>query len=320
MSGNPTPRFMSRRSGSGIRPTWLLVTLVWVFASACDDPFIDPYVNPGRYYTIWGFVDATKTEQVLRVIPVTRVASAGRAPTVEDLDATVVTIDVSTGAETIWQRTIAELEDGTFAHIFRTNTRFRPGYLYRLEVRRSDGRKATAETWIPDYNWAQSVVRSPVRTDPDGHVRQEITLRGIPSPWNVRFTYLVQNSLAKVVHEVAHGREGHRSEAGDWVIDLDLTADQPAVRERVRAAILSGEVPGEGGLATPFNLHQMGVRLTLTDSAWDLPDGALDPERFALPDAHTNVENGYGYWGSINFFEDKWAVSNDLSVALGWDY
>lgn len=320
MSGLSLASRLSRRPFAGAPFRWAILLVVLAGASACDDPFIDPYVNPGRYYTVWGFVDATKTEQTLRVIPVTRVATADRAPTTEDLDATVVTIDVSTGAETIWRSTIAELDDGSFAHVFRTNVRFRPGYLYRLEVRRSDGKKASAETWIPDYNAFQSVVRDSVRLDADGHYRQRITLRGIPSPWNLRFTYLAQSPVARLIHEVPHGRAGQRTPDGDWEIDLDLTADQPAVKEHVRNAILNGEIAGEGGLSTPFNLHQMGVRLTLTDSAWDLPDGELDPERFALPDAHTNIENGYGYWGSVNYFEEKWLVTYALSVALGWDY
>lgn len=296
------------------------LALLFVGVAACDDPFIDPYVNPGRYYTVWGFVDATKTEQALRVIPVTRIATTDRVPTIDDLDATVVTIEVATGAEAIWRPTISRLDDGSFAHVFRTNARFRPGYHYRLEVRRSDGKKASAETWIPDYNFSQSVVRAPVRTDPDGHIRQEITLRGMASPWNIRFWYLAENEQSKISLEVAHAREGRRTDDGDWVIDLDHTADQSAFREFVREEILSGRVPGEAGLSTAFTLVHAAVRLTLVDSGWDLPEGEIDPERFALPDGQTNVANGYGYWGSMNYFEEVWAVSHELSVALGWDF
>ncbi len=305
------------------RRSILLVGFVLTVSSvlpACDDPFLDPYVNTGRWFTIWGFVDASKTEQVVRVIPVTRTSTADRAPSVEDLDATVVSIEVATGVATTWHPTVVEYADGSWGHVFRTNARFRQGYHYRLEVRRSDGRTAYADTWIPVDDPLHVVQRDSVRFDPDGHYRQRIVLRGIASPWNLRVTYLAQSGVARLVHEVPYARAGRRTAEGDWELDIDLSADQPAVKQHVREAILSGEVPGEGGLSTPFNLHQMGIRLTKTDADWDLPEGPLDPDRFALPGAHTNVENGYGYWGSALPFEAKWLVTYELSRNLGWDY
>lgn len=303
--------------------TWMPIALLFVATSAgmgCDDPFIDPYVNDGRYFTIWGFVDATATRQVVRVLPVTRTATAARAPVESDLDATVLSTEVATGVVTQWTPSVVRLNDGSSAHIFSTGARFRPGYHYTLEVRRSDGRFARADTWIPDYSPFQSVVPGEIRTDPDGHMRQEVTLKGIDSPWGIRITYLVQNRLARLVYEIPYDRKGERDADGNWVIDLDLTADQVIVKDSVRAAILRGEVSGEGGLDTPFNLHQMGIRLTLLDEDWDLPPGEIDPELFARPDEHTNVANGYGYWGSANYFDQKWLVTNQTSVALGWQF
>ncbi len=42
--------------------------------TSCSDTFLDPFENDGRYYSLYGFIDASETVHHLRVIQVTRFA------------------------------------------------------------------------------------------------------------------------------------------------------------------------------------------------------------------------------------------------------
>jgi hypothetical protein len=238
--------------------------------------------------------------QEIRVIPITRRMERIISPDDPQarIDATVTTTDLTDGSIRYWSHVLEELRDGSFGHVFRTQMHVLPNHRYRLEVRRSDGRVATAETTIPVLSNAE-VIRSAPTVFGDS-VHQEIRLVGVSSPWNITMMYRLNPGVA-----IARGRSGHR-DGEDWVFEVNVDRDIHELAERF--LIASDELRFEG----------MGVNATVMDDQWVPPGDVFDAEVLAQPGAFTNVTNGYGFFGSTGLLQVDWVISDELVAALGW--
>jgi hypothetical protein len=301
-----------------------LVAGLTALAAGCDDPFIDPFANEDRWFTVWGWIDPDAARQEVRIIPVTRRPSTITSP--DDMNAAVnarvFSIDLGSGAETEWAYRLAQLDDGTYGHVFSASLFVRPADSLRLEVRRSDGRVTWAETVVPTPTPISLGDIGVVYEAENGHLLQDILVRGVERPWSLRVTYRVVGSLIdKWFKTVDYGRSGRSDGQGNWIFTVDLTADQEAIREDIRAAVEAGAVPRpEFGDIPDAGLNRMNVGVLELAETWDLPFGEYDDEVYAFPDALTNVVNGYGYWGSGSRVSQQWEVDSMLSRRLGWPF
>lgn len=298
----------------------LLAGLLLVTAS-CDDTFIDPFDNNERYYTIYGFLDVRQTEHSVRIIPVTRFPERITSPLDDQatLDGVVTSTDLVTGETIIWRHTLEKLDDGTYGHIFRSSFLVQPGRRYRLEVKRSDGVTATAETKVPYISNSMYYELSPLEISADSSVvTQEVFIPNVPSLWNIQAVYLMTNqSLEEGTLNgrffVPYGRIGERTDDGGWRFTLTITEDQIPVREEITEFQRQGVYSN-----TPIAMESMGVQIQMLDANWDPPEGAFDPEVLAQPGTLSNVENGYGFWGSIGLFRQEWNINPTTSSLFGW--
>jgi len=280
-------------------------------AAGCEDSFIDPFDNDQRYYTIYGFLDEGKNTQVLvphevRVIPITRFPERITSPLnpQADLDAIVFSrdLDATPEADTTieWIHSLEQLDDGLFAHIFRATFVVEPGHTYRLEVHRSDGVIAWAETTVPNLS---NIVPEPIdlRVLPDSiTILQDILIPGAVSPWQIAVTYDVGGrdcTLDRgVTTPLPYGRVGAATDGG-WRFTVNISADIVRLTERL-------DEPDVFFCA-------MGLRIRSLDARWRVADG-IDSGELALPTAFTNVENGYGFFGSVGVLQYEWAASPAL--------
>ncbi len=289
-----------------------LLTVLLLATAACNDTFIDPFDGQGRYYTIYGFIDEAKNfepgaEHAVRVIALSRFPERILAPTSEAaIDAVVTSMDVRTGESHRWNHTLEELSDGTFAHIFRTRFFVRPGRTYRLEVRRSDEVTAIAETKVPASGSIEATVASP-RVDPQsGAITQEIHLTQVPSPWDIDVIYRVGSDFRATPFPLSYGRPGTPTDDGGWRFTVNITEDLGRLSNLLGIPVSDIEFPN------------MGLKIRLLDGNWTPPEGLFDPEVLAQPGTLSNVENGYGFWGSIGLYQHDWRVSDELRGLLGF--
>ncbi len=300
----------------------LMIGLLLVTA-ACNDTFVDPFDNEGRFFTIYGFLDVLETEHAVRVVPLRRTPEHITSPTEAnaDIDATVTSTDLTTGETIIWQHRLEKLSDETYAHIFRAAFLVQPGRRYRLEVKRSDGATATAETKVPFISDAARFSLDPVQITPDSVVTQEVYLEGVASPWNIEALYLMGNETGanspftplQSRFYVPYGRSGEPTDDGGWHVRLTISEDQAQVRAEIDAFRSQGIYDD-----SPLLLRSMGVRIRILDANWDPPEGVFDPEVLAQPGRLSNVENGHGFWGSVGLYTQEWNVSLDFSRLLGY--
>lgn len=287
-------------------------------ALSCSDTTIDPFENDEKYYTIWGYIDVLNTEHSVRVVPVTRYPEHITSP-IDDqaqIDAEVYSVDLSNGERKRWVHSLEELEDGTFGHVFTGRFIVNSKRSYRLEVIRSDGKMTSAETTVPGVTSDTLLVRSAVVWENDStYVYQDFVIPGISSPWDINVYYWWEGGIAKQGVYVPYGRVGERTSGGGWKLRAHISDDQIKVWERVQWAL-------DEGLLTPTDGHglvAMGIQVRILDRNWDPPQGIFDPEILAQPGVLSNVENGYGFFGSVGLYTQEWGVE-DISEGLGFPF
>lgn len=292
-----------------------------LFSFSCEDAVLDPFSNDGRYYTIYGYLDSLERNHKLRVIPVTRRAQNITGPEAEgsDIDATVRSIDMLTGEVRIWNHALEQLEDGTYGHIYRSSFIISENVVYRIEVERSDGVMAYAETRVPNIPQSALVEVGPWTFNSDSTVvTQDVHIPTIASPWDVRGVYTWGSGVDgpgtdNIRIFAPYGRRGTRTADGGWNVTMSVSEDQVYVRENMEEIFENIEDNG-----IPKTLRTMGIQVRVLDENWDPPEGIFDPELLANPDQVTNVVNGYGFFGSFGLFREEWDAC-ELSGVFGYN-
>ena len=281
-----------------------------LLVGGCDDAFIDPFANQNKYYTVYGYLDQTRNfeggEQFIRVVPVTRQSAriVDPASPQASIDARVFTIDLFTGQEIEWTHQLETLNDGSYGHIFNAHVFVQANHTYRLEIRRSDGIVTYGETRVPIVS---SIV--PERAVPRlvensvQSVEQDISLPRVGAAWGIEMIYHIGGGscIGASIYRIDYGRIGSEGSAG-WQFTARISKDLNAIA-------------GQIGTSN-FTLCAMGVRAKILDENWDFPEGELDLNLLANPNALTNIVNGYGFFGSIALLQFDWPVSDDLASLL----
>ncbi|NNE47072.1 MAG: hypothetical protein HKN37_10475 [Rhodothermales bacterium] len=277
-----------------------------------EDTKIDPFEGQGAYFTMYGFLDATRVEQEIRISPVRRTPEVIRSPTDDNafIDAAVTSTDLETGVSVVWRHELSQLSDGAYAHIFRSSQVPRPGRAYRIDVVRSDGKGSSATTVIPLLTSLSEPVRSQFRED-SGILFQDIALPGVTLAANIEVFYDVTDGGVSHFFRVtrSYDAEGAGNGNGGWQFTLDLSRDAAFVR-----------TVAEPVLGPRLSLNGMGVRVRWADEQWPLVDGPIDIEILAQPGGLSNVENGFGFIGSIGDYLRFWDITDEaMRAALGLD-
>ena len=69
-------------------------------------------------------------------------------------------------------------------------------------------------------------------------------------------------------------------------------------------------------LTESISLAGLGLRITLLDEAFVPPGGAFDPDVLSQPGTLSNVENGFGFVGSIGRCSVEWLLADTSAKAL----
>jgi hypothetical protein len=285
----------------------IFVVCVSIFGmvAGCDDPLIDPFVE-GKHFTVYGYLNAFDNEHFVRVVAVRR--SPESIPTTgsphAELDGVVTTTDLTTGVEQRWVHTLRKLDDGNYGHLFTAAFVVRKGHEYEMVVTRSDGATTVARTRVP--NLKQMEVEPAVVVGDSTF--QTITWVGASTPERI-----VVNYCAKRVEvfrcepvNIDYGRSGRRTEDG-WAVDILLSKDLAVLRQQMGVED-----------SVQLELAPLDLLFTVLDDQWVLPEGSFDPEEFAQPDALTNVENGFGFWGSMSRSTGTWMPEADALAVSGY--
>lgn len=301
----------------------LILIVAALAASGCDDTTIDPFDNKDRFFSVYGYIDDLKTTHRVRVIPVSRLSGVIRSPSepAASIDATVTSVDLLTGTETRWVHSLEQLSDGTYAHIFTGQFIAVSGRRYRLIVKRSDGRTTTAETRVPSIGETfparlEDLVISADSTE----MKQQVVMEGVRSPFDIEAVYFMESGYTsedgtvrnvKYRIDVPYGRAGSPTADGGWRFTLDWIRDGTIVRDVIYGFNAQGiwDLPGV--------FTSVSIRVRLLDENWEPPGGVFDPQVLSVPGEYSNVENGYGLWGSIGLLQQDFNFGDQYNWLVG---
>jgi hypothetical protein len=219
-----------------------------------------------------------------------------------EIDAVVRTMDLDTGASVQWAYQLEQLSDSTWGHIYRASFFIEHDHAYRLEVERADGRMAVAETRVPFLSSVRAELPPP--TVENDSVYQDIIIPKLTTPWKIDLRYSLRPTVV-----VQHGRAGQANDDGGWRVKVNVTADLDKI------------AAGYGVTGDQIAITSMGVLVQVLDTTWSPPEtgdapSVFDPAILVNPGTLSNVENGYGYFGSVGLFQDDWEISAELAALL----
>ncbi|MDX1739947.1 MAG: hypothetical protein R3178_01585 [Rhodothermales bacterium] len=276
-----------------------------------EETDIDPFESQDKYFTVYGYLDATRIEQELRVIPVRRTPEVILSPTDRNafIDASVWSTDLETGTTVQWRHSLEQLENETFGHIFRATLAPRAGRTYRIEIVRADGQSSTATTTIPVLSSISQPVSGSVDRQP-GAISQSVVLPGVTWAERLEVLYWMSDGgrgQLRVTRDYS-GR-GMQDGQGGWTFTLDLTKDANDVRREAEPIL--GDV---------LFWNSLEVRARWVDENWPVVEGPIDVDVMAQPGGYTNVENGFGFVGGVGEYVRLWDVDDGtLKADLGFN-
>ena len=285
---------------------FLCALVLSLLLSACEES-VSPILESDQQFTIFGTLDMDQDTQFVRVIPIrpTLVADAG-AP----LDVTFTSTDLIDGQRLAWRDSTVQFADGTVGHVFYAPVRVRPGHTYRIEIQPSGSSIITsAETTVPAQPEAvimpevlQIVFTTQVRA------RQQILWEGLDEePFSIeqwyRFFSIEDFSFRDVQLPYVPLNGLAEGQADVWEMDLNLVRDRDTLSTMI-------------DLNASTALAGLGMTITLLDDAFAPPGGEFDPDVLAQPGTLSNVENGFGFIGSVGRFSVEWLLADTTARAL----
>ncbi len=266
----------------------LTLSLILVLA-ACDNSFEPINEEPTDFFAIFGFLDTAADTQFVRVSPLRETLEPSG-----DLAARVSTLSLGTGEEVAWQDSLILLDDGEAGLLFYAQLPVEPGDSYRLEVRGDDGEVTRALTQVP---LRVRLDPGPVTMDFNDRLAQRVTLldlRRLPRSMHVLYRVTPPGAIDTVT--VRLPLFVFSGTSGGIVVRVPLETDREEVLRRLQVARRDSTVV----------LHSLGLEIEQLSDEWETPE------------APVNIENGFGFFGSVARYVETWTLEAADIRQLGY--
>ena len=255
---------------------WCLPFIVLAGLIGCADS-VDPFVDSGRAYTVYGMLDAHADTQAMRIFEIAGTLEMIRS---EPLNATVTSIEIGSGMQHQWRDSVVQFANGHFGHVYWAAFRGDYNKTYAVEVKRPDGVRTTARVTMPP-------AAEPIRLSPtlgDGYAVLPVLWRNAPRLHDIRISY--ETSLGTFKFDYPLDQQVRPEGV---VVDIYLSRD---AREIFRT-LNRERIP-----ITDLRLTEVILAVLVSSSDWVPPGGVYDPDVLIEPGVFSNVENGFGFVGA----------------------
>jgi hypothetical protein len=259
----------------------------------CEE-VVDPADTTHRVFTVYGHFDPTRDEQAVRVFEIENVLKVTKP---EPIDARVFSTDLSGGERIEWEDAITRFADSTYGHVFHAPFTAHYERTYKLEVERSDGRKAEAVATVPPQTEAEIEEPDSLDFDLIGHAFWPQA----PSLIYIRVEYL-SNIGTFTVHYLPRSEEVD----GGRRIEFRFRADTRPILEAARFE------------DDPVYFRGVVFRAVVASEDWVAPDGAFDANFLVEPGTLTNVSDGFGFVGAGYDTAVFWMPDDGILRAAGF--
>ena len=241
-------------------------------------------------FSVFGIINPKADTHAVRIFEIKRNIALVRP---DPIDAIVTTTHMQNGEVLAWHDSVIQLEDGDYRHVYWSEFQASAGDTYHLKVRRSDGAQTEAITTVPPpvtlkmlepdtRKPAQAIMPLMIEGDPPAlpRIDVEYILVGFDASGNNPvFRPVVFNYAGQVVPDT----EG-------VLLNIDLRRDYLDIYKLF----------DEDNDVTPniIDLREIHVTVHVGDSKWISPTGVFDENFLVEPGSFSNVQNGFGFFGS----------------------
>ena len=283
-NSGPLPRVRSRK-----RQHVVLLIAAVVVASGCSES-VDTRLRIDYPYSLYGLINPKLDTHAVRVFEIKSEIMLVRP---DPIDARVSTTLLQTGARAAWQDSVIQLSDGDYRHVFWAMFSPTSGETYRLEIQRSDGEITSAETTIPPL--VDLEVLEPDTLRPR-QALMPVLIRGRPPNMpRIDVEYVVagfREEGGEAIFKPVTFNYARRPSVADqgYLLEVDLIADYSEIFQKF---------DDDNDVTTDIiDLREIIVRVHVGDEHWVSPTGVFDADFLVEPGTFSNVNNGFGYFGS----------------------
>lgn len=256
-----------------------LVTIIGFFLYTGCDPTINPIKENGRYYSIYGYLNATADTQFVRIEKL-RDGQFTNAPA--NIDAKVILTNTTTGESATMHDSLFHFPKGD-THNYYTTLKIRPQQTYKIEVR--NGNKVSqAQTAIPD-TFPEPIIKSTSK------YLATLEITGIDRLVGVKILYW---SYAPCLGPSCSGDPRHRKTTFQYLRDTVQTAHSG----------IHVTINEKGDMKEMYPLRDDAIlvktKAIIVAGNLDWPNFlAINKDAESIPSVISNVEGGVGLLGGI---------------------
>lgn len=274
----------------------------------CDDT-VTAILESNRKISMFATLDMNADTQFVRVIPIRETIDGFVDPSQYALRS----IDLDNGSEVEWEDSLITFADGSEGLVFFAPLRVFPGHTYRIEASGGNSNLVTsAETTIPQIPSVSIGPDSAERfVTPSGFFvisRQDVVWTGLErEPLEIELWYRFLRTPRSGFDDIRFPFPPDGEMLGDQLsFNLDLAAQRFVIADSIdtrRTAFIG-----------------LGMRITILNTAFVPPGGVFDRELLVQPGTFSNVENGFGFIGTVGRFSTEWVLNEDTIRLLDYLY
>lgn len=254
----------------------LIIILLLLSSFTGCDPQINIYKQNDRYYSVFGFLNASAPIQFIRIEPL-RDSLLTSAP--RDLHAQVTVTDLTDGRSAALHDSIFTYLQG-IAHNYYTTFPIKATHTYKLAITGPNGGKTTGQVTVPD-SFPRPIV---VETYTQNTGVAVVSISGIKRLIAVKAIYYVIQENTKRVYSFAHLADTTHGKNGIIYGNIPVYADLIKIRSQFPSAT-----------STPTKIVVM-----VAAGNQDWPDFLkLNLETETIPSVATNITGGVGLLGGV---------------------
>ena len=274
----------------------------------CEDT-VTAILESNRKISMFATLDMNADTQFVRVIPIRETIDGFVDPSLYALRS----IDLDNGSEVEWEDSLITFDDGSEGLVFFAPLRVFPGHTYRIEASGGNSDLITsAETTIPQVPSVSVGPDSAERfVTPSGFFvisMQDVVWSGLErEPLEIELWYRFLRTPRSGFDDIRFPFPPDGEMLAD---ELSFTLDLAAQRFVIADSVDTRRTAFIG----------LGMRITILNTAFVPPGGVFDRELLVQPGTFSNVENGFGFIGTVGRFSTEWVLNEDTIRLLDYLY
>jgi len=268
--------------------TFLPASLLFLIV-ACSET-VETRIPLDHPFSIYGIINPKADTHAVRIFEITNNISIIRP---DPIDAMVRTTQLSSGETRVWRDSVIQLDDGNYRHVFWSIFTASVGETYHLKVTRSDGAQSEAMTTVPPPITLEVLQPDTLRLN---QAVMPLKMIGTPPALpRIDVEYILvgydETGANPVFKSINFNYAGLQiSDTDGFLLNIDLREDYLEIYQLF----------DEDNQVSPniIDLREILVTVHVGDHQWISPVGFFDEDFLVEPGSFSNVENGFGFFGS----------------------